>query len=109
MYGTSRARLTASQIAHVSFLNMLIAWSRAGCSIQGLKCKQDPLVLQQFNSSNKCIFLLNSVCKGMIPWALGYSSDTILCIKMFFLPFLVNGQRTDSPFQNDVELRVFAV
>lgn len=28
--GTSGARLTASEIAHVSFLNMLVAWIEAG-------------------------------------------------------------------------------
>ena len=30
MYGTSGARPTASQIAHVGFLYMLVAWIRAG-------------------------------------------------------------------------------
>lgn len=30
MYGISGARPTASQIAHVGFLNMLIAWIGAG-------------------------------------------------------------------------------
>lgn len=30
MYGTSGARPAASQIAHLGFLNMLVAWIRAG-------------------------------------------------------------------------------
>lgn len=55
----------------------------------------------------------------MIQWPLGHSTGTILYIKMAFLSpvgfwvlwwvFLVNRQSIDSPFQNNVELGVFAV